>query len=84
MIAGGGDGSDGSERAPLQWAFHARDGRPHSVRVRELPAVTAASWVHFQSRTSSAQTVYGSVWVTLCDLWRVGDGVGDGMWVRVC
>jgi len=54
------------------------------MRVRELPAVTAASWVHFQSRTSSAQTVYGSVWVTLCDLWRVGDGVGDGMWVRVC
>jgi len=39
---------------------------------------------HFQSRTSSVQTVCDSVWVTLCDLWRVGDDVCDGMWVRVC
>jgi len=54
------------------------------VRVRELPAVTVASWVHFQSRTSSVQTVCGSVWVTLCDLWCVGDDVCDGMWMRVC
>jgi len=54
------------------------------VRVREVPAVTAANWIHFQSRTSSVQTVCDSVWVTLCDLWRVGDDVGDRMWVRVC
>jgi len=40
LIAGGSSG-DGS------------DGGPRSVRVRESPAVTAASWNHFQSRTSS-------------------------------
>jgi len=50
------------------WTDCMGDGRPSAHLL--LPTLGNSVWV--------------TVWVTLCSLRCVGDDVGDGMWVTLC